>query len=247
MYKKSLYTVVYNRQLASKTWEMRLAGDTGYITAPGQFVNLALEGRFLRRPISVCDYDSESITLLYDVVGEGTAQMARMRTGHTVDMLTGLGNGFDTSLSGRHPLLVGGGIGVAPLLRLAKDLLAAGHKPVAILGFNKAADVVLDTQFASLGIDTLVSTADGSRGCKGFVTDVARELAGAYDYYYTCGPTPMLRAVWEQLPADGQLSLDERMGCGFGACMCCSIETTRGSRRVCKEGPVFVKNELIWK
>lgn len=248
MYKKDIYTVLRNEQIAPKTWVMVLGGDTQYLTASGQFVNLAVDGKYLRRPISLCDYDDHSITLLYDVVGEGTAIMSRAKAGDTFDVLTGLGNGFWIEKEYRHPLLLGGGIGVAPLLRLARDLRDAGQNPMVALGFNTAADIVLADDFEALGLETYVSTADGTRGVHGFVTDIVKGLnPDSYDYYYACGPTPMLRAVALTVPCDGQLSLDERMGCGFGACMCCSIETTRGSKRVCKEGPVFRKEELIWK
>ena len=248
MYKKGLYTVMRNERIAPKTWVMVLGGDTQYLTAPGQFVNLAVDGKYLRRPISLCDYDDHTITLLYDVVGEGTVIMSRAEIGDTFDVLTGLGNGFQIEKDRKRPLLLGGGIGVAPLLRLARDLRDAGQNPIVALGFNTTTDVVLAEDFEALGLETYISTVDGTRGVRGFVTDIVKGLREeTYDYYYACGPTPMLRAVAQTVRCDGQLSLDERMGCGFGACMCCSIETTRGSKRVCKEGPVFRKEELIWK
>lgn len=244
---KKIYTVAYNRQLAPKTWEMKLEGYTGDITAPGQFVNLSVEGKYLRRPISLCDYSDGEIILLYDVVGDGTRIMSEWRTGDKVDMLTGLGNGFNTDVACSRPLLIGGGIGVAPLLRLGKELKEKGRTPVAVLGFNTAADIVLADEFRSAGIDVIVSTADGSAGVKGFVTDAIAQSNIDYDYYYTCGPMPMLRAVWASLPTDGELSVDVRMACGFGVCMCCSLETRDGAKRVCKDGPVFGKEELLWK
>lgn len=246
MYKKNNYNVLSNIRLTPRTWRMELEGDTQWLTAPGQFVNIAVEGKFLRRPISVCDFNDNTITLLYDVVGEGTSRMSRLSGGAVIDMLTGLGNGFDASVDCQSPVLLGGGIGVAPLLRLAKDLIAAGKKPVAVLGFNTAADVVLDTELCQLNIPVYISTVDGSRGSKGFVTDAMRENNLAPDYFYACGPLPMLRSLCS-LPIPGELSLDERMACGFGVCMCCSLETVDGPKRICKEGPVFRKEDLIWK
>ncbi|MBQ2247911.1 MAG: dihydroorotate dehydrogenase electron transfer subunit [Tidjanibacter sp.] len=247
MYKRDKYRVVSNQPLTAKTMLMVLEGDTQYITTAGQFVNIAVEGKFLRRPISVCDYDERSITLLYDVVGEGTAAMSRMEVGTELDLLTGLGNGFSESAECHRPALLGGGIGCAPLLNLAKKLLARGVKPVVILGFNGAGDVVAADMFESLGVETYVATVDGSVGTKGFVTDVIREKGLECDYFYACGPMPMLRALCGSLEWRGEVSLDERMACGFGVCMCCSVETKSGAKRICKEGPVFLKEDLIWK
>ena len=247
MYKRGLYKVVSNVRLSAKTMRMVLEGDTQYITCAGQFVNVAVEGKVLRRPISVCDYDEKTITLLYDVVGEGTKAMSLMEEGTVLDLLTGLGNGFSEDEPTRHPVLLGGGIGCAPLYNLAKKLIARGVEPVVILGFNSEADVVAEDMFRELGIATYVATVDGSCGTKGFVTDVIREESVQGDYFYACGPMPMLRAVCNGLEWNGEVSLDERMACGFGVCMCCSIETKSGVKRICKEGPVFRKEDLIWK
>ena len=244
MYKNAIYTVLSNEPLTGSVWRMILGGDTQWITAPGQFVNIALEGRYLRRPISVCDYDAQTLILIYKVVGEGTAQMARMGAGERLDLLTGLGNGFSTDNEARRPLLVGGGVGVPPLYNLAKVLLAAGKPVQVVLGFNTAAEVFYAEEFRALGCSVTVATADGSAGVKGFVTDV---LAGLdFDYFYACGPLPMLRALSRATACDGQLSFEERMGCGFGACMGCSCKTLTGSKRICKEGPVMNKGEILW-
>ncbi len=244
MYKQGIYTVLTNEPLTASVHRMRLGGDTQWIVRPGQFVNIALEGRYLRRPISVCDYDATTLTLIYKVVGEGTAQMARMEPGGQLDLLTGLGNGFSTDNDARRPLLVGGGVGVPPLYNLAKVLLAAGKPVQIVLGFNTAAEVFYAGEFRALGCSVTVATADGSAGVKGFVTDA---LAGLdFDYFYACGPLPMLRALSQATACDGQLSFEERMGCGFGACMGCSCKTLTGSKRICKEGPVLMKNEILW-
>jgi dihydroorotate dehydrogenase electron transfer subunit len=244
MYKQGIYTVLTNEPLTASVHRMRLGGDTQWIVRPGQFVNIALEGRYLRRPISVCDYDAATLTLIYKVVGEGTAQMARMEPGGQLDLLTGLGNGFATDNDARRPLLVGGGVGVPPLYNLAKVLLAAGKPVQIVLGFNTAAEVFYAGEFRALGCSVTVATADGSAGVKGFVTDA---LAGLdFDYFYACGPLPMLRALSRAAACDGQLSFEERMGCGFGACMGCSCKTLTGSKRICKEGPVMNKGEILW-
>ena len=244
MYKQGIYTVLTNEPLTASVHRMRLGGDTQWIVRPGQFVNIALEGRYLRRPISVCDYDAATLTLIYKVVGEGTAQMARMEPGGQLDLLTGLGNGFATDNDARRPLLVGGGGGVPPLYNLAKVLLAAGKPVQIVLGFNTAAEVFYAGEFRALGCSVTVATADGSAGVKGFVTDA---LAGLdFDYFYACGPLPMLRALSQATACDGQLSFEERMGCGFGACMGCSCKTLTGSKRICKEGPVMNKGEILW-
>lgn len=246
MYKKSIYTILANDALTDTVWRMVLGGDTQYVTAPGQFVDIALAGKFLRRPISVCDYDGETLTLIYKVVGGGTEQMSRMRPGESLDLLTGLGNGFSTAVEARRPLLVGGGVGVPPLYNLAKKLLAAGKSVHTVLGFNTASEVFYESEFRALGCGVTVATADGSRGVKGFVTTAVAAEGIDCDYFYACGPLPMLRALCEALPQDGQLSFEERMGCGFGACMGCSCKTKRGNKRLCKEGPVLEKGEIIW-
>jgi len=244
MCKKGIYVVLANEPLTASVWRMRLGGDTRWICRPGQFVDIALEGKFLRRPISVCDYDARTLTLIYKVAGEGTAQMARMRPGGRLDLLTGLGNGFSTDNDARRPLLVGGGVGVPPLYNLAKALLAAGKPVQAVLGFNTAAEVFYAEEFRALGCSVTVATADGSCGAKGFVTDVLGGLD--FDYFYASGPLPMLRALSEATACDGQLSFEERMGCGFGVCMGCSCKTLTGSKRICKEGPVLTKGEILW-
>lgn len=247
MYKRNIYKIVCNKPLTHKTMLMVLEGDTNYITQAGQFVNVAVEGKFLRRPISVCDYDEQTITLLYDVVGEGTKAMSLLAEGAQLDMLTGLGNGFSEDADCQRPVLLGGGIGCAPLYNLARKLLARGLRPTVVLGFNSAADVVAQDMFEQLGVECYVATVDGSMGTQGFVTDVISQKAIVGDYFYACGPMPMLRAVCGSTEWPGEVSLDERMACGFGVCMCCSVETRGGAKRICKEGPVFRKEDLIWK
>lgn len=241
--KKGTFTVTSNMALAPGVWRMALAGDTSAITGPGQFVNLALPGRFLRRPISVCDWTEGEVVLVYKIVGQGTAQMSQMGAGTRLDVLTGLGNGYDLGRSGDRPLLVGGGVGIPPLYALAKRLLAQGKRPTAVLGFNTAAEIFLADAFRALGIETVVTTVDGSAGVRGLVTDGMPE---GHTYVYTCGPEPMLRAVYEKSRTSGQFSFEERMGCGFGACMGCTCRTKYGSKRICREGPVLEKEEIIW-
>lgn len=244
------YKILTNRRLTHKTRVMTLSGDTGAISGPGQFVNVAVPGKYLRRPISICDYSHErgEIVLLYDVVGDGTKIMSEMKPGDSVDMLNGLGRGFFTNVECERPLLLGGGIGCAPLLNLARNLNLQGKKPVAILGYNTAADSFgMDKWFEEIGVEAYIASVDGSVGTKGFVTDVIREKNLNGDYFYGCGPLPMLRAICLGLDLPGEVSMEARMGCGFGACMCCSLKTTVGSQRICKEGPVFKKEELIWK
>lgn len=246
MYKKDIYTILTNEPLTATVWRMTLAGDTQWITAPGQFVNIALEGRYLRRPISVCDYDESSITLIYKVVGDGTERMSRMRAGERLDLLTGLGNGFSTKTESRRPLLVGGGVGVPPLYNLARKLLAEGKPVEVVLGFNTASEVFYEEEFRALGCRVTVATADGSRGVEGFVTTAIAAEKPDFDYFYACGPMPMLHALCDAVEQDGQLSFEERMGCGFGACMGCSCKTKYGYKRICKEGPVLTKEEILW-
>lgn len=247
MYKRGIYTVVANEPLTQSVWRMVLEGDTQYITRPGQFVNIEIEGLFLRRPISVCDYDEKTLALIYKVVGEGTERMSRMPRGTKLDLLTGLGNGFDTEVAAQHPLLVGGGVGVPPLYNLAKCLLSKGRKVSVVLGFNTAEEIFYEEEFRALGVDTYIATADGSCGVKGFVTTTIDECKIPFDYFYACGPLPMLRALCEATgEVSGQLSFEERMGCGFGGCMGCSCQTKNGPKRICKEGPVLTKEEVIW-
>lgn len=242
--KQDFYTITENKKLTSTVFLMKLAGDTSAITRPGQFLNIQLEGRFLRRPISVCDCTEGEITILYKTVGSGTLQMSRLAPGQKLDVLTGLGNGFDISKSGEAPLLLGGGVGVPPMYLLCKELLAAGRKPAVILGFNTKEEVFFEEEFKALGVETIVTTVDGSCGVKGFVTDAMKTRH--YSYFYTCGPMPMFRAIEECAVTSGQFSFEERMGCGFGACMGCSCKTKYGSKRICKDGPVLTREEIIW-
>ena len=246
MYKKGIYKVVANTPLTREVYRMILEGDTQWIKRPGQFVNIELEGLYLRRPISICDWDDKTITIIYKVVGKGTEQMSQMQPGVELDVLTGLGNGFDTSVEHNHALLVGGGVGVPPLYRLARNLIAEGKQVTVVLGFNTAAEIFYREQFEALGVKVIVATADGSVGVKGFVTDAIAQQVTDADYFFSCGPLPMLRALTNSLTIPGQVSLEERMGCGFGICMGCSIQTVNGAKRVCKEGPVFRKEEVIW-
>ena len=233
-----------NRPIARDVFRMKLRGDASAIVRPGQFVNIRLEGLFLRRPISVCDWDADRLTLIYKTVGRGTEQMSRLTPGAELDLLTGLGNGYDPAPAGDRPLLLGGGVGVPPLYGLARRLREKGAAVTAVLGFNTREDVFGEEAFRALGCETVLATADGSAGLRGFVTDV---LPADYSYFYACGPLPMLKAVWRACCTEGQLSLEARMGCGFGACMGCSMETREGPKRICREGPVFRKEELPWE
>ena len=240
MKKQGIFTIEKNVPVARDTYSMRLIGDTSAISAPGQFVNILVDGLYLRRPISVCDVEGDGLTIVYKEVGEGTRAMAAMKAGGKLDLLTGLGNGFTVVEGVENPLVIGGGVGTPPMYLLAKRLLQAGQKPAVALGFNSRADAMLCESFEDLGIAPMIATLDGSLGIKGFVTDLMRASGTKYGYYYACGPAPMLRAVWEALGADGQLSFEERMGCGFGACMGCSIKTKGGYKRVCADGPVLL-------
>lgn len=246
MHKRGIYTIRSNERIADAAWRMTLEGDTSYITAPGQFVNVELAGRYLRRPISVCDYDGETLTIIYKIVGGGTEQMSLMAAGARLDLLTGLGNGFTVESAPQRPLLVGGGVGVPPLYNLAKALLGVGNRVTVVLGFNRAGEVFYADEFRALGVEVYLTTADGSAGTKGFVTDaiVANDIS--FDYIYSCGPLPMLRALAERFPGPGQFSFEERMGCGFGACMGCTCKTRNGFKRICKEGPVLAAEEILW-
>lgn len=246
MYKKGIYKVVANAPLTRDVYRMVLEGNTQWIIRPGQFVNIELDGLYLRRPISICDWDEHTITIIYKVVGRGTEQMSKMSVGKELDVLTGLGNGFNAEAECNEALLVGGGVGVPPLYRLAKELLAQGKKVSVVLGFNTAAEVFYAEEFRQLGAEVYVSTADGSVGVKGFVTDAIRESGVTFDYFYACGPLPMLKALCDNCTQRGELSFEERMGCGFGACMGCSCKTLTGNKRICKEGPVMRREEIIW-
>lgn len=223
---------------------MDLEGDTGAITAPGQFVNIAIDGLFLRRPLSVCDSAEGRFRIIYKVVGKGTEKMSGMTPGDTLDVLVGLGNGYDVSVSGQSPLLIGGGVGVPPLYGLAKRLIGEGKSVSAILGFNAKDEVFYEGEFRSLGVRVTVATADGSYGVKGYATDA---IESGYTYFYACGPEPMLKAVYRKSTTSGQFSFERRMGCGFGACMGCSCKTVTGNKRICKEGPVIFKEDIIWE
>ena len=240
---QNCYKILSNEPLTATVFKMVLQGDTGAITAPGQFINIKLEGKFLRRPISVCDYNDATITIIYKVVGEGTEQMSAMQPGTLLDCLVGLGYRYDVSQS-KNPLLAGGGVGVPTMYNLAKTLIADGQRPVVVLGFNTADEVFYAGEFEALGIEVIVTTVDGTMGIKGFVTDAIKDLD--YDYFYTCGPLPMFKALYNATDVSGQFSFEERMGCGFGACMGCSCKTKYGSKRICKDGPVLVKEEIIW-
>lgn len=243
MYKQNKYKILSNDALTEDIYKMVLGGDTQYITTPGQFINIQLDGKFLRRPISVCDYSDDTITIIYKVVGEGTEQMKQLAVGEVLDVLTGLGNGYDISKSTK-PLLIGGGVGVPPMYNLAKALINDGQKVSVVLGFNTAKEIFYEDEFKALGCDVFVTTVDGSYGIKGFVTDAMKDID--YDYFYTCGPLPMFKAIYNATETSGQFSFEGRMGCGFGACMGCSCKTKYGNKRICKDGPVLVKEEIIW-
>ena len=242
--KQSIFEIRSNVALTDSVYKMVLVGDTSDITNCGQFVNIQLDGLFLRRPISVCDYDAETLTIVYKVVGKGTEAMSAMGEGTKLDILTGLGNGYDLTLAGQKPVLLGGGVGVPPMYNLAKKLVAEGREVKVILGFNTASEIFYENEFKALGCDVTVTTVDGSYGVKGFVTDALPEN---YTYFYTCGPEPMLKAVYRASNTSGQMSFEERMGCGFGACMGCSCKTLTGYKRICKEGPVMKKEEILWE
>ncbi len=241
---QSIFTVTENLPLTRDVMKMTLTGDCSAITCPGQFVNLKIEGRYLRRPISVCDRQGNELTLIYKIVGGGTQDMSEMPVGTEIDLLTGLGNGYDLSKAGDRPLLVGGGVGVPPLYLLAKDLLSQGKSVTVILGFNTASEVFWEEEFKALGCDVKITTVDGTKGVKGFVTDALSGIDATY--FYTCGPEPMLKALYNATEISGQFSFEERMGCGFGACMGCSCKTKYGNKRICKDGPVLEKEEIIW-
>lgn len=241
MYKQNFYKIISNENIAPSVYKIVLSGDTQYITKPGQFVNIKIDGLYLRRPISVCDVNGDEITLIYKVVGKGTEQLCKMKEG-TLDLLTGLGNGFDTEVSGENPLLIGGGVGVPPMYMLAKRLVSQGKKVSVILGFNKKEEIFYEEEFKKLGAETIVTTVDGSYGVKGFVTAGIKN----HSFFYACGPEPMLKAVYNATETSGELSFEERMGCGFGACMGCSCKTKYGNKRICKDGPVLKKEEVIW-
>lgn len=241
---QSVFTVKSNTALTENVFRMELCGDTREITRAGQFVNIKLDGCFLRRPISVCEAEKDKLVIIYKVVGKGTEQMSQMYAGTELDVLSGLGNGYDESNSGAHPLLIGGGVGVPPMYQLAKNLVKDEKKVTVILGFNAKSEVFYEDEFKKLGCDVRVTTVDGSYGTKGFVTDAMPEN---YSYFYTCGPEPMLKAIYAKTKTSGQFSFESRMGCGFGACMGCSCKTITGYKRICKDGPVLEKEEILWE
>ncbi len=243
--KKVIFTIQTNEKLTDSVYKMTLSGDTSGIARSGQFVNIQLDGLYLRRPISVCDYEDGLLTLIYKVVGKGTEQMSWLDKGTKLDILVGLGNGYFTEFAGDSPLLIGGGVGVPPLYNLAKNLIAQGKKVTVILGFNTKDEIFYEQEFKNLGAEVLVSTVDGSYGVKGFVTDAIKEVE-EYSHVYCCGPEPMLKAIYSATNSGGSYSFEERMGCGFGACMGCSCKTKYGNKRICKDGPVLQKEEIIW-
>lgn len=242
--KQGIWTILEQKELARDIFLMKLSGDTSDVTRPGQFINIKLDGSFLRRPISICDWDADGLTIIYKVVGRGTEQMSRMSKGLSLDILSGLGNGFDISDSGDAPVVIGGGVGVPPMYGVAKALAEKGCRVSAVLGFNTESDAFFIDEFKKICADVRVTTVDGSLGQKGFVTDALVNMD--HSYVYTCGPEPMLRAVYDTSKSSGQFSFEERMGCGFGACMGCSCKTKYGNKRICKDGPVLVKEEIIW-
>ena len=242
--KQEFLTITENKKIAKDVFLMKLEGDTSAITASGQFVNIKLDGFYLRRPISVCDYDDTTLTIIYKVVGEGTEVMAGLGCGEKLDVLLGLGNGYNIEKSGDTPLLIGGGVGVPPMYNLCKKLIAQGKKVSVILGFNTKEEIFFEDEFKALGAEVYITTVDGSYGTKGFVTDVMKNLS--YSYFFTCGPMPMFKAIEATATTSGQYSFEERMGCGFGACMGCSCKTKYGNKRICKDGPVLEREEIIW-
>ena len=239
-----LYRLVENTQLTKTVWRMKLQGDTSAIKAPGQFVQLTVPGFYLRRPISICNWDEETITLVYKVVGQGTEAMSAMKNGMEIDLLNGLGNGFDTSRCGDKPLLIGGGVGLPPMIGLCRQLLAEGKHPTVLAGFNTESEVFLRDAVEEMGAPFVLATMDGSAGVKGLVTDAMKDLE--FTDVCACGPLPMLKAIMNATVAPAQLSFEERMGCGFGACMGCTVKVKGGYKRICKDGPILDREEVIW-
>ncbi len=243
---KTLFKIISNKPLTNLVYEMCLNGNTSAIKRAGQFVNIAIDGLYLRRPISVCDFSENFLKIIYKVVGEGTEQMSKMKPNTTLDILVGLGNGFSTN-NCQKPLLIGGGVGVPPMYKLAKNLIEQGKQVSVVLGFNTKEEIFYYNEFVNLGAKVYVATANGSMGTKGFVTDAIKVNNIDSDYFYACGPLPMLQALYNTLDIDGEMSFEERMGCGFGICMGCSCKTKNGHKRICKEGPVLKKNEIVWE
>lgn len=242
--RNTIVKIINNTPLTENVWRMTIKGENAGVTVPGRFVNIKIDGMFLRRPISVCDSEGDTVTIIYKVVGKGTEALSKMKEGQTLDILTDLGNGYDTAIGGERPLLIGGGVGTPPMYMLAKKLISEGKKPTVILGFNTAKEIFFEEEFRALGVKVVITTADGSKGVKGFVTDAMKDEE--YSYVYTCGPEPMLKAVYKTMKTSGQFSFEERMGCGFGACMGCTCKTITGYKRICKDGPVLVKEEILW-
>lgn len=244
--KQGLFSITQNEKIAQSIYKMRLSGDTSAIKKAGQFVNIKLDGFFLRRPISVCDYTAEELLIIYKVVGKGTEKMSAMEKGEQLDILTGLGNGYDLTVKTERPVLIGGGVGVPPLYKLAKELKKQGKRVSVILGFNSENEIFFEDEFKEIADRVLICTADGSYGIKGFVTDAVKDID--FDYFFTCGPEPMFKALESTIDKNisGQLSFEQRMGCGFGACMGCSCKTLTGNKRICREGPVLFREEIIW-
>lgn len=244
--KQGIFTIESNSPVAASTFRLTLLGDTSACQRAGQFADVALEGRFLRRPLAVTWWEQGRMSLVYKVVGEGTEELSKMQPGRSLDVLTGLGNGFDISLCKESALIVCGGLGASPVFSLAESLLSAGRKVSVIMGFNNCGEVFLDEEFAALGADVTVATMDGSKGCKGLVTDALARVKPVFDVFYCCGPKVMMKAVCDALEGPGQVSLEERMGCGCGICYGCTCHTTKGARRICADGPVFNREEVIW-
>ena len=244
--KQGLFSITQNEKIAQSVYKMRLSGDTSAIKKAGQFVNIKLDGFFLRRPISVCDYTAEELLIIYKVVGKGTEKMSAMEKGEQLDILTGLGNGYDLTVKTEKPVLIGGGVGVPPLYKLAKELKKQGKRVSVILGFNSENEIFFEDEFKEIADRVLICTAAGSYGIKGFVTDAVKDID--FDYFFTCGPEPMFKALESTIDKNisGQLSFEQRMGCGFGACMGCSCKTLTGNKRICREGPVLFREEIIW-
>lgn len=244
--KQGLFSITQNEKIAQSVYKMRLSGDTSAIKKAGQFVNIKLDGFFLRRPISVCDYTAEELLIIYKVVGKGTEKMSAMEKGEQLDILTGLGNGYDLTVKTERPVLIGGGVGVPPLYKLSKELKNQGKRVSVILGFNSENEIFFEDEFKEIADRVLICTADGSYGIKGFVTDAVKDID--FDYFFTCGPEPMFKALESTIDKNisGQLSFEQRMGCGFGACMGCSCKTLTGNKRICREGPVLFREEIIW-
>ncbi len=244
--KQGLFSITQNEKIAQSIYKMRLSGDTSAIKKAGQFVNIKLDGFFLRRPISVCDYTAEELLIIYKVVGKGTEKMSAMEKGEQLDILTGLGNGYDLTVKTEKPVLIGGGVGVPPLYKLSKELKNQGKRVSVILGFNSEKEIFFEEEFMEIADRVLICTADGSYGIKGFVTDAVKDID--FDYFFTCGPEPMFKALESTIDKgiSGQMSFEQRMGCGFGACMGCSCKTLTGNKRICREGPVLFREEIIW-